>query len=147
MIAPRRSAAAFLVGLAVSSGYPIGITASVLMPALALRAKSRRGAYEVALSYYAGALGPLIPGAKNFFGPNVPFFVALILWAVAAPLLALPWSVIWSVDLRQALWRAPVGLTLTVIPPLGIIGWASPLTTAGFLFQPLAGAVYWHACC
>jgi predicted amidohydrolase len=139
MIAPRHSAAAFLVGLAVSSGNPIGITASVLIPALALRAKSRRGAYEVALSYYAGALWPLIPGAKNFFGPNVSFFVALILWAVAALLLALPWPLVWSVDVRQALWRVPVGLALTIIPPLGIIGWTSPLTAAGFLFP----ATHW----
>lgn len=139
MIAPHRSAAAFLVGLAVSSGNPIGITTSVLMPALALRAKSRREAYESALSYYAGALWPLIPGAKNFFGPNISFVTALALWATAALLLALPWSLVWSPDVRQALWRAPVGLALTVVPPLGIIGWASPLTAAGFLFP----ATYW----
>ncbi len=134
MITLRRSAPPFVVGLAVSTGYPIGITASVLMPAVALRAKSRRDAYEVALSYYAGALWPLIPGAKNFFGPNVSFFVALFLWAVAALLLAPPWPLVWSADVRQASWRAPVGLALTVIPPLGIIGWASPLTATGFLF-------------
>jgi predicted amidohydrolase len=139
MIALPRSALPFVVGFAVSTGYPIGITASVLMPALALRAKSRRGAYEVALSYYAGALWPLIPGAKNFFGPNVPFFAALILWAVAALLLALPWLLVWSVDIQQALWRAPVGLILTVIPPLGIISWASPLAASGFLFP----ATHW----
>lgn len=134
MIAPRRSAAAFLVGLAVSSGNPIGITTSVLMPALALRAKSRRGAYESAVSYYAGALWPLVPGANNFFGPRVPILAAFVLWATATLLLALPWPLVWSVDVRQALWRAPVGLALTVIPPLGIIGWVSPLTAAGFLF-------------
>jgi hypothetical protein len=136
---PLRHSAALFVGLAVSSGYPIGITASVLMPALALRAESRRVSYQSALSYYAGALWPLIPGAKNFFGPNVSFFAALILWAIAALLLALPWPLVWSVDVRQALWRAPVGLALTVIPPLGIIGWASPLTAAGFLFP----ATHW----
>jgi hypothetical protein len=134
MITLRHSALALVVGLAVSTGYPVGITASVLMPALALRAGSRRVSYQSALSYYAGALWPLIPGAKNFFGPNVSFFAALILWAIATLLLALPWPLVWSADVRQALWRAPVGLALTVIPPLGIIGWASPLTAAGFLF-------------
>jgi hypothetical protein len=139
MIAPRRSAAVFLVGLAVSSGNPIGITTSVLMPALALRAKSRREAYESALSYYAGALWPLIPGAKNFFGPNVSFLAAVALWATAVLLLPLPWALVWPADIRQALWRAPIGLALTVIPPVGIIGWASPLTAAGFLFP----ATHW----
>jgi predicted amidohydrolase len=61
-------------------------------------------------------------------------FAAFELWAVAVLLLALPWPLVWSANLRQALWRAPVGLALTVIPPLGIIGWASPLTASGFLF-------------
>lgn len=129
-----RSKAAFLVGLAVSTGYPVGIAASVLMPALALRAKSRRAACESALSYYVGALWPLMPGAQNFFGPDVWPFAAFGLWAMAALLLALPWPIVWSPNRRQALWRAPLGLALTVIPPLGIIGWASPLTAAGFLF-------------
>ena len=145
MISLRHSAPAILVGLAVSTAYPIGITASILMPALALRTESRRAAYKSALSYYAGALWPLIPGAKNFFGPHVPLFVAVALWAVAALLVALPWLLVWSADVRQALWRAPVGLALTIVPPLGIIGWASPLTAAGFLF-PATGWCGLFAC-
>jgi predicted amidohydrolase len=130
----RRSAAGLFAGFAISTGYPIGITASVLMPAIALRAESRQAAYRSALSYYAGALWPLVPGAKNFFGPGVSPFAAFGFWAVAALLLALPWPLVWSRNTRQSLWRAPIGLALTVIPPLGIIGWASPLTAAGFLF-------------
>ncbi|HLH01351.1 MAG TPA: hypothetical protein VKX25_01160 [Bryobacteraceae bacterium] len=134
MSAFHRSAAALFVGLALSTGYSVAITVSVLMPALALRAESRRAAYVSALSYHAGALWPLIPGAKNFFGPGVSPFAAFGLWAVAALLLALPWPLVWSRNARRSLWRAPIGLALTVIPPLGIIGWASPLTAAGFLF-------------
>ena len=41
---------------------------------------------------------------------------------------------------REAIWRAPVGIVLTVCPPLGIIGWASPLTAAGILFP---GTGWW----
>ena len=134
MKALHRSAAGMLISFAVSTGYPIGITASVLMPALVLRAESRQAAYKAALSYYAGALWPLIPGAKNFLGPDVSPFAAFGLWAVSALLLALPWPLVWSRNVQQALWRASIGVALTVIPPLGIIGWASPLTAAGFLF-------------
>jgi hypothetical protein len=142
MIAFRRAesaraslhAAPVCVGLALSSAYAFGIATAVLMPALCLRAQSRRGSYVSALSYYAGALWPLIAGANNFFGPSVSILVALALWGVSATLLALPWLLVWSVNTKQALWRAPAGLLLTVIPPLGIIGWASPLTAAGFLF-------------
>lgn len=126
------------VGLAVSSGHPLGITFSVILPALALRAQSRRNSYRAAAAYYAGALWPLIPGANNFFGPDVSLVVALGLWLLATAMLASPWPLVWSVDSRQALWRAPLGVTLTVVPPLGIIGWASPLMAAGFLF-PAAG--------
>jgi apolipoprotein N-acyltransferase len=134
MITVNRFKAAFLAGLAVSTGYPVGIAASVLMPPLALRAESRRAAYESALSYYAGALWPLMPGAENFFGPDVSPFAAFGLWAIAGLLLALPWPLVWTQNVQHALWRAPLGLALTVIPPLGIIGWASPLNAAGFLF-------------
>jgi hypothetical protein len=126
------------VGLAVSSGHPLGIALSVVMPALALRAQSRRGSYHAAAVYYAGALWPLIPGANNFFGPEVSLLVAVGFWFLATALLASPWPLVWSVDSRQALWRAPLGLMLAVVPPVGIIGWASPLMAAGFLF-PAAG--------
>jgi hypothetical protein len=126
------------VGLAVSSGHPLGIAFSALMPAPVLRARSRRGSYRAGAAYYAGALWPLIQGANNFFGPDVSLLVAVGLWMLAILILASPWPLVWSVDSRQAFWRAPLGVMLTVVPPLGIIGWASPLMAAGFLF-PAAG--------
>jgi hypothetical protein len=86
------------------------------------------------LCYYAVASWPIIPAERNFFGPHPGACDALGLWVVAAALLALPWLLVWSSDRHQFLWRAPVGILLTVIPPLGVIGWASPLTAAGFLF-------------
>jgi hypothetical protein len=104
------------------------------MPALALRAELRWKSYQSALLYYGAALWPLVPGANNFFGPNVSILVALLLWSVSASLLSSPWLLVWSSNARQALWRAPVGVLLTVVPPLGIIGWASPVAAAGILF-------------
>ena len=135
---PAIQVAPFCVGLAVSSGHAIGTAAAVLMPVFTLRALSRRSSYVSALLYYAGALWPLIPGAKNFFGPNVSILIAFLLWAIAAALLALPWLLLWSGNTQQAFWQAPVGLLFTVIPPLGIIGWASPLAAAGILFPGTA---------
>jgi predicted amidohydrolase len=104
------------------------------MPALVLRAESRWKSYQSAALYYGAALWPLIPGANNFFGPNMSILVALLLWSVSAALLSSPWLLVWSSNPKQALWRAPVGVLLTVVPPLGIIGWASPLIAAGILF-------------
>jgi len=126
--------APLLAGFAVSSGQPLGIATAVVMPALALRASSRWNSYRSAVLYYGGALWPLIPGANNFFGPNVSVLLALLLWSVSAGLLASPWLLLWCSDTKQALWRAPLGLFLTIAPPLGIIGWASPVLAAGILF-------------
>jgi hypothetical protein len=133
-------AAAFSIGLGVSSAHPLGLVAAVAMPALAMRQRRRPAAYSSAMCYYGGALWPLIPGARNFFGPSVSLMTALALWAVACTLLASPWALVWSTNRHQAWWRVPLGLALSVVPPLGIIGWASPLTAAGLLFP---GTAWW----
>jgi hypothetical protein len=104
------------------------------MPSIALSQPSRSGSYAAALSYYGAALWPLIPVAKNFFGPQVSAVAALLLWAFAMAALASVWPLVWTTNRRETVWRAPLALFLTVLPPLGIIGFASPLTAAGFLF-------------
>ena len=133
-------AAAISTGLAVSSAHPLGMLAAIAMPAVVMCQLKCRVAYFTAVCYYAGALWPLIPGARNFFGASVPLVSALALWAVASTLLASPWPLVWSASREQAWWRAPLGLALSVVPPLGIIGWASPLIAAGFLFP---GTGWW----
>ena len=133
-------AAEFSIGLAVSSAHPLGLVASIAMPAVAMRQPERRAAYSSAIGYYAGALWPLVPCARNFFGPDVSLMTASAFWVVACGLLALPWPIVWSISSRQAWWRTPLGLAFAVIPPLGIIGWASPLTAAGLLFP---GTAWW----
>lgn len=133
-LALARCLGCLAIGLALSTAHPMGIILSVGVPALTLVQPTRRWSYASALSYYGGALWSIIPGARNFFGPNVSFLDALVLWMVSGLLLAIPWALVWTKDRRQVLWRAPVGLILSVVPPLGLIGWASPLTSAGLLF-------------
>jgi hypothetical protein len=133
-----RCAAAGAIGFALTTAHPLAIASTILMPALALAQPTRRTSYGAALSYYGVALWPIIPGAKNFFGPNVSVLTALVLWVFTASILAAVWPLVWSADRRHAVWRSPLGLILTVVPPLGIIGFASPLTAAGFLFPRTA---------
>jgi predicted amidohydrolase len=132
--------AEFSIGLAVSSAHPLGLVASIAMPAMAMRQPTRRATYSSAIGYYAGALWPLVPCARNFFGPDVSLMTALAFWVVACALIASPWPLVWSASSRQAWWRTPLGLALGVVPPLGIIGWASPITAAGLLFP---GTAWW----
>lgn len=133
-------AAAALTGFLLSSAHPAIIAVSVVLPAIVMCQSTRRAAYAMSAVYYAAALWPLIPGARNFFGPDVSALVAIGLWVSASLLLALPWLLVWSPRRREAIWRAPAGIIFTVCPPLGIIGWASPLTAAGILFP---GTGWW----
>ena len=127
--------AAAVVGLAVSSAHPAGIIAALLLlPAIIFRRPSRRSCYGTAASYYAGALWPLAVGARNFFGPDISAGTAITFWALCAVLLALPFALLWTDRTRHLLWRAPLALLLGAVPPLGLIGFASPLTASGLLF-------------
>jgi len=121
-------------GLAFSAGQPIGIISSIAFPAVALNANSRREAYAAAAWYYGGASWPIIVAVRDFFGPEAGICDGILLWLAAVLLLSLPWLSLWTNRREQLFWRAPLGVLLTVVPPLGLIGWASPFTAAGYLF-------------
>jgi hypothetical protein len=86
------------------------------------------------LSYYAAASWPLIPGARAFFGYQGTPLIGLFLCLAAAALLALPWGLLFTRGRGKAALSVPLCILLTAIPPLGVIGWASPLLSAGVLF-------------
>jgi len=44
----------------------------------------------------------------------------------------------WTSNRLHYLWRAPLALVATIVPPLGIIGLASPVIAAGYLFPGTA---------
>ncbi len=133
-----RCIASLGIGLGVSTGYPIGIAAAFVMPPLAMFQPTRGATYGSAFCYYAGALWPLIPAARNFFGPKASFLEGIAAWLAGAILLATPWPLAWTTCRVQLLWRVPLALIATVLPPLGLIGWASPLTATGFVFPGTA---------
>lgn len=126
------------IGVGASFGSTAGIALTCLIPAPVMLQWSRGTAYAVAVCYYASAAWPLVPAARNFFGPSPPALDTLALWLVSSSALALPWAAVWTPHRNQVLWRVPVGLASSIVPPLGIIGWASPLTSAGLLFPGTA---------
>lgn len=127
------------MGLCMSTGYPLGMIAAAGMPVAVLATGTRKSAFKSAFSYYLAALWPMIPGLERYIGQSVTF-TPLALWALAAVLLSLPWTITATTHRSQYLWRAPLALLATLIPPLGIIGLASPLTGAGYLFPGMAWA-------
>lgn len=123
-----------LLGLAISGGSPIGLAVSILAPVVWLRQDSRSNAYVCAAAYYLAALRSLLVVSRNFFGPESGFAEGLCLWIVVTTSLSFPWLWAWSRSRGAALWKCPLALLLTIVPPLGLIGWASPSGAAGLLF-------------
>jgi hypothetical protein len=105
-----------------------------LMPFFAAIQRSRVATYCVSLTYHACASWALVPAARNFFGSEPSPADSVLLWLGSSALLAAPWALVWTASRHQIIWRVPLGLLTAVLPPLGIIGWASPLTSAGILF-------------
>src|ERR1700688_3016249 len=110
------------------------IPLSLVAPLLVYHTKSRKHAYASMFSYYAAASWPLIPGARAFFGVQGTPIIGLFLCLAAAVLLALPWGLLFSRGRGRAAFCMPLCIVLAAMPPLGIIGWASPLLSAGVLF-------------
>ena len=125
--------AAVALGLAISTGYQLGLICAAGMPLTCLGAETRKSAFRSALGYYAGALWPLIPGLEAYWKSEIPL-IPLVLCSLTAVVLSMPWTIAWTSHRLHCLWRAPLALLATVVPPLGIVGLASPLNGAGYLF-------------
>ncbi len=128
------AALSVFLGFAIASGSPLGLAISILGPVIWLRQKSRASGYVCALTYYFAALHDLIVVSRNFFGPESGLLDGVCLWILSAGLLSSPWIFAWSSRPTAALWRVPLALLTSVVPPLGLIGWASPVASAGLLF-------------
>jgi len=119
------------IGLAVSRGNPLGLVAAAGMPITCLMARSRRCAFANALAYYAAGLWPMIPAACHF----APIPAAVLIWAVSAVMLSTPWALVWTPERGfHSIWRLLLAQIAGILPPLGVIGFISPLTGAGYLF-------------
>jgi hypothetical protein len=121
------------LGLGVSTGYPLGMMAAAGMPLACLAPDTREGALKNAFGYYAAALWPMITGLEAYWKSEIPV-IPIVLWVLTAILLSVPWTIAWTSNRVHCLWRAPLALLATIVPPLGIIGLASPVTGTGFLF-------------
>lgn len=131
---------AFLIGL-LSPILPEQYAALWgLIPLLSVEAQCRSASFLVSFFFYLALSRGIVPGAYVFFRDG-SLIRALVLWALSAVGLALPYVILYPVQSSSKLSRA-VRLVLAVlasaVPPLGLIGWGSPLVAAG-LFFPSTG--------
>jgi hypothetical protein len=127
-------ALAAATGVIAWSGHLATIPLSLVAPLLVCHEKSRMHAYSLMFCYYAAASWPLIPGARAFFGQQGTPLIGLFLCLASAALQASPWGVLFTRGPGNPALYVPLCILFTAIPPLGIIGWASPLLSAGVLF-------------
>jgi len=105
---------------------------AIIAPALIMRSPSRTTATLSALAYYLTASSGIPHGAAVFFGHGSTMEGAA-LWLAAGGVNALPWAVLWHHNSFPRI-RTVMALIILAIPPLGLVGWASPLTAAGIFF-------------
>ena len=138
---PTASATA-LGGATGAVAWSGGLAALAIAPVAVLlwsRQSTRRHAMVLMLAYYLAAAHGLPLGASQFYRTSFPVIFPVIfpvsLWLGASLLLALPWCVLWG---RQGFyWRVPAALALCSVPPIGLVGWASPVSAAGIFFTGL----------
>jgi hypothetical protein len=65
-------------------------------------------------------------------------FAGLWLWLAAGLLMGATYLILWCPSRHGRLGRLPLLLVLLAVPPIGLVGWAHPLTAAGYLF-PTSG--------
>jgi hypothetical protein len=115
------------------------LATSGLFPLVWSKAPSRLTAGFVAYSYYAAAARGLLHGTQIFFGSYglcASTLFGLLFIIVSSCILAVPWYLLWTrnPDPTAIAWRLPTALILVSVPPVGFLGWANPITTAGVLF-------------
>lgn len=143
----RRSCLLIAVSVAVGwiawSGHVLTLPVAVLFPALWGMSPSRLTAVLVSAGYFLAASRGLPQGVANFYASDL--WPGLMLWAIASLSFACVHAALWKA--RPEAKSPGVGRTGTAmagrylaaamlmgLPPLGITGWAHPLTATGVLF-------------
>lgn len=130
-----RPAIAALIGFLAWRGQVAGLCLLPVMIWMWSTSTSRRECFGIFLAYYLTAGRGLFLGAVVFFtDPTATpaWWAGFLIWTVPSAILALVWAIGWSMR-GQLLHLVCIFLVLS-LPPIGVFGWASPLTAAGALY-------------
>jgi apolipoprotein N-acyltransferase len=116
------------------------------LPLLWGRAPDRWSAGALWVGYYLTGARDIPQMCARFFAGHgeLPGSVALamgaVFWLAQAALLAAPWVLLKpkaDASAHAILWRAALALLVGSVPPIGIIGWLSPLHVASVLYPAM----------
>ena len=106
---------------------PIGPLLSILLVAAVATGRNPVERLTAALAYYATGCWPIVGAVAGYWGTGHAG-VGFLAWAACSVALAMPWAL-------AAHWPGLLfALAATALPPLGVVGWLSPLNAAGMLF-------------
>ncbi|MGV1958761.1 conjugal transfer protein TraB [Agrobacterium vitis] len=136
-------AASVACGWIAWSGHVLALPVAVLFPALWALSPSRLAAGLVSAGYFLAASRGLPQGVANFYAADL--WPGLLLWAAASLSFAGVHAALWKARPegkspgkgRPGMGRAARYLAAALLmglPPLGITGWAHPLSATGVLF-------------
>lgn len=115
------------------SGVTLALPLALAFPALWAAAPTRIMAIAVSAAYFLAASRGLPQGVMTFYGASIALGGAL--WIAAGLAFVAVHGLLWTV---QPGWgragRFALASVLMAVLPLGIVGWAHPLTAAGVLF-------------
>jgi hypothetical protein len=118
-----------ILGLAwiLGGAGPIGPLFSILLVAAVATGRNPVERLTAALAYYATGCWPILGAVAGYWGTGHAG-VGLMAWAACSVALAMPWAL-------ATHWPGLLlALAATALPPLGVVGWLSPLNAAGVLF-------------
>jgi len=121
------------VGALAWSGQVLTLPFACLFPALWAFAPTRLVAALVSMTYFLAASRDLPQGASTYLG--IGLIESTGLWFAASASFVFVHTLLWT---SKSGWnraaRYSVATTLMALPPLGITGWAGPVTAAGVMF-------------
>lgn len=121
--------------LALGHDSPSALAFTALFPVGWILARGRLQAFLFAFSYYAAASRGVPSGAAIFFGEGAGLSAGVAMWLFSSLCLAAPWAALHYGGKKPHICAARYlcALICVTVPPVGIIGWASPLYAAGIL--------------
>ena len=122
---------AAVLGGAGWSGRPNLHFLALLYPFLYLQSRTRFETLS-AVAYQAAATWAVVPGSAAFFRSNSDFVLPVLLWSALIICGAAPWILFYSRLFLPI--SALAALTVSSIPPLGLMTVAHPLAAAGAWF-------------
>lgn len=121
-------------------GYGLTPLAALVVPLWFLSA-SRLQAWLIMLAYFMAGSRTIPLSSAVFFEQGTSIGVGLLLWCLSAALLAAPWALFRpTATLPARIAHLTAAISLSVLPPIGLIGWTNPWLGAALIVPGLGWA-------